>query len=219
MITAILLTLLGTALVAVLLAMVRSPSGIALSVPAAPPVPQPAVRPADPMELDAWDAKPGDIVSIEGAAADFSDLDFPVQRRGAYEANNHRWLELGGDYRGRQVRLEVYRYPQAQILGLLDDRNITLLELGVTEDQMADFDARQDPSVTVSYDSKTWHYESSREIGYCENEHGTPEGLYRWVFIEQNGSRRLFVEKREGEPFGVRLARLLDSRDISIYRA
>ncbi len=219
MITAILLTLLGTALVAVLLAMVRSPSGTTMSVPAAPGVPKPVARPTDPLELDAWDAKPGDIVSIEAAAADFSDLDFPVQGRGAYEANNHRWLELSGDYRGRAVRLEVYRYPQPQILGVVDDRTIGLADLGVTEDQLGDFDARQDPTASVFYDSKTWRYESSREIGYCENENGTPEGLYRWVFVEQNGSRRLFVEKRQGEPFGVRLARLIDSRDISIYRA
>lgn len=223
MITGLLLAMLGTALVAVLVAMVRAPSGVGARTvpgptPAAPPPPSPEPQ-ANPLELDAWDARKGDVVSIAGAAEDFADLDFPVDRRGAYEAANHRWLDLTGQYRGRQVNLEIYRYPEAQILGLLDSRRISLPELGVTEDQLADLDAKQDPSQSLSFEGKTWKWQSSREIRYFENETGSGEGIYRWLFVEQNGSRVLCVEKRESEPFEVRIARKIEKRDVTVYRS
>jgi hypothetical protein len=215
MITVAILAVLGVILFAVLKAMFKPQGG---AVPAAPSASQgePA---AQPLELDPWDAKKGDIISISGGAEDFSDLDFPVDRRSAYEARNHRWIDLSGEYRGRRVYLEVYRYPQQDLIGILDSRKLTLSDLGVNEQQLADFDSRQDPSAYITFEGKNWHFESSREIGYFENEAGEGEGLYRWLFREDNGSRLLCIEKWEGEPFDVRVARRLNPRDITVYRA
>lgn len=215
MITATLLVILGCALGIVLWAMFRTPSTPRLSPPAA----QPQVQAADPMDLDPWDAKRGDVVSISGAADDFSDIDLPVDRRSAYGSNVRRWVDLSGDFRGQRFYLEVYRHPKPDLIGLLDARKLGLTDIGTTEELLAEIDTRQDPSDSVEFEGKKWQWESSREIRYFENEIGDGEGLYRWLFREPDGNRLLCVEKWEGEPFEVHIARRLNQRDVTAYRA
>ena len=89
----------------------------------------------------------------------------------------------------------------------------------MTEEQLADIDARQDPTSTLEFEGKKWRYESSREIGYFENETGEGEGLYRWVFCEEGGPRLLCIEKWQGEPFDIRIARRVNIQDTTVYRA
>jgi hypothetical protein len=89
----------------------------------------------------------------------------------------------------------------------------------LTEDRLADFDTRQDPTATILFEGKTWTYESSREILFFERESGEGEGLYRWMFHESNGDRVLVVEKWAGAPFEMRMARRLKPRDVTVYRA
>jgi len=213
MITMIVLAILGFALITVLIAMFRAPAAGAL----------PAARAAAPkpatVELDAWDARKGDVISITGAAEDFSDVDFPVDRRSAYQANNRRWVDLSGEFRGNRVYLEVYRFPQPDLIGIIEPRKLTLADLGITEDRLVDMDTRQDPSAFIDFEGKRWSFESSRELGYFENEVGEGEGLYRWLLREQDGQRLLCIEKWEGEPFDVRIARRLQAHDIKVYRA
>ena len=216
MITATILAILGVCLVAVFWQMFRSP---AHALPPGTPAAPRQVPAANPIDIDPWDARKGDIISISGAAEDYSDIDFPIDRRSAYEATNHRWTDLSGDFRGRRVYLEIYRFPQPDLIGILDGRKLTLAEVGLTEDKLAEMDAKQDPSASIQYEGKQWNYESSREIGYFENETGDGEGLYRWIFREQGGARLLCVEKWEGEPFEVRIARRLNAQDITVYRA
>jgi len=219
-ITGTILVVLGLCLATVLWAMFRSPS--AARVPAAPAPPQVAAADSlnvDPLNIDPWDARKGDVISITGGAEDFSDLDFPVDRRSAYEAATRRWIDLSGEFRGRRVYLEVYRHPQPDLLGILDARELTLAGIGTTEDSLADMDARQDPSASIDFEGKKWTWESSREIRYYENETGQAEGLYRWLFREAEGNRLICVEKWEGEPFEARIARRLNQRDLTVYRA
>ena len=211
MITIIILAILGVALVAVLRAMFRSPA-----TPAQVQASAPAARPLD---VDVWDARKGDVISISGAAEDYSDLDFPVDRRSAYESKNHRWVDLSGEFRGWRVYLEVYRHPLPDLIGILDGRKLAIADIGVSEQDLANLDQRQDASASVAFEGKQWHFESSREIGYFENETGEGEGLYRWVLREQDGPRLLCIEKWEGEPFDVRIARRLKPEDITVYRA
>lgn len=216
MITATVLVILGVALVAVLWAMFR-PSG-SRALPAAPEraVAEPQ---GSPVDVDLWNARVGDVISIRGGAEDYSDLDFTVDRRSAYESGNHRWVDLSGEFRGRRVYLEVHRPLDPEVMGILDPRKLTIADLHLTEDQLADYDARQDPNATLEFEGKIWQYESSREIGYFEDEAGEGEGLYRWIFREQGGTRLLCIEKWEGEPFDVRIARRINARDITVYRA
>ena len=215
MLTLTVLAILGIALVTVLIAMFRAPGG------AGRPAPKPVAPPAAPapLDLDPWDARKGDVISISGAAEDYSDLDFPVDRRSAYESNKRRWVDLSGEFRGQRVYLEVYKHPDPDLIGILDARKLTLTDIGATEQRLTDIDARQDPAAFLEFEGQRWMFESSREIGYFENETGEGEGLYRWLFREQQGSRLLCIEKWEGEPFDVRIARRLNPRDVTVYRA
>jgi hypothetical protein len=214
MITTTILAILGVLLIIVIALMFRGPSGRAVSAPAKGQPPMPSAIDAHP-----WDARKGDVISIRGGAEDYSDLDFTVDRRSAYQTSSHRWVDLSGDFRGRRVYLEVYGRNSAELMGILDPRKLTIADLNLTEQQLADFDSRQDPNATINFESKRWNYDSSREIGYLENETGEGEGLYRWLFREQDGDRLLCVEKWEGEPFDVRIARRLSTQDITVYRA
>jgi hypothetical protein len=213
MITTTLLAILGVLLIVVIAMMFRTPKRTGMPAPA-PNQPPPAALDAHP-----WDARKGDVISIRGGAADYSDLDFTIDRRSAYQTSNHRWIDLSGEFRGQRVYLEVYGKPNPEMMGILDPKKLTLPDLNVSEQQLADMDSRQDPNAFLTYENKPWHYESSREIGYFENETGEGEGLYRWLFREQNGDRLLCIEKWEGEPFDVRIARRLNTQDITVYRA
>ena len=216
MITTIVLIILGIALIAVLRAMFRRVDGVGpVQSPARPAVPAPQTSGVD---VDLWNARPGDVVSIHGGAEDYSDLDFTVDRRSAYESNNHRWVDLSGDFRGRRVYLELQHKTDQEALGILDGRKLTIADLHLTEEQLTDYDARQDPNATLDFDGKKWQYDSSREIGYFENETGEGEGLYRWLFREQGGPRVICIEKWEGEPFDVRIARRVSVNEITVYR-
>src|SRR5579884_1720284 len=216
MITATVLIILGVALIAVLWAMLRGGRSQALR---AAPEQAVAAPQSSGVDVDLWNARPGDVISIRGGAEDYSDLDFTVDRRSAYESSNHRWIDLSGEFRGRRVYLEVHRPSNPEVMGILDSRKLTIADLHLTEDQLAEYDERQDPNVTIEFEGKMWRYESSREIGYFEDEAGEGEGLYRWIFREQGGTRLLCIEKWEGEPFDVRIARRINARDITVYRA
>ncbi len=215
MITATVLVILGILLVMVLSKMAKSPRRPAEIQPLATPPPSLPASTAG----DLWTARKGDVVSIPGAAEDFTDLDFTIDRRSAYESKNWRWIDLSGEFRGRRVYLEVHGGPDPEVMGILDARRLTLPDIGLTEDQLADMDARQDPSAVVQFEGRQWNYESSREVGYFENEQPQGEGLYRWLFREQNGPRLLCIEKWEGQPFDVRVAQRLNPQDINLYRA
>jgi hypothetical protein len=215
MITATLLVVLGAALAVVLWAMFRPTSPAQVTTgPTAQQVPA-----ANPIDIDPWDVRPGDVISISGAAADFSDVDLAVDRRSTYQSSSHRWVDLSGEFRGVRMYLEVYRHPQRDLIGILDDRKLALADLGVSEDMLTDMDSRQDPSSTVDFEGKKWQWESSREIRYFENDLGDGEGLYRWLFREPGGNRLICVEKWEDEPFDIRIARRLNPHDVTVYRA
>jgi hypothetical protein len=211
MLTSSLLLVLGIALAAVLYQMFKSTPKPA--IPAAP-----ARAPLD-TPTDLWNAKPGDTISILGGASDFSDLDVTLDRRSAYESNGRRWIDLSGEFRGNRVYLEVHRHPDLEVMGLLDPRRLNLVDVGLSEDRLADLDRLQDPSQTIGFENKLWNYDSSYEIGYFENEQGDGEGLYRWLFREPSGPRFICIEKWEGQPFDVRLAARVKPSDITVYRA
>ncbi|MBS1874510.1 MAG: DUF4178 domain-containing protein [Acidobacteria bacterium] len=212
MITATLLAVLGVVLVIVLVAMFKGPKA----------VPPPAKTPGQvsaTVDAHPWNARRGDVVSIRGAADDFSDLDFTVDRRSAYESSNRRWVDLSGEYRGRRVYLEVMGRTEPDAMGILDGRKLSLPDVQLTEQQLADMDSRQDANAFIQYENKRWYFDSSREIGYFENEGQQGEGLYRWLFREQNGDRLISIEKWEGEPFEARIAKRLNTQDITVFKA
>ena len=180
-------------------------------------------KPAWPQEdlanLKVTEARIGDTLSVPGVAADFSDVDFTVDRRDRYEAGNRSWIELSGSWRDRRVYLEVHSEDSITVLGNFDGRKITLDELALSEDDLAQMDQRQNPADFFDYDGKFWLYRSSRETRVFRAGDMVGRGFYCWQFQEQDARRFLSIRKFEGEPFAASLWVAVEPSDIAVFRS
>jgi hypothetical protein len=172
----------------------------------------------DLANLKITDARAGDTLSVAGAAEDFSDLDFTVDRREQYEAGTKQWVELSGTWRDRRVWLEVHNADTVDVLGNFDGRRLTLDELGLTEEDLAEIDKRQNPADFLDFENKFWLYRMSREMGVFSAGADTGRGFYGWQFQEQDGKRYLSVRKFEGEPFTASIWIIVEPTDITVFR-
>lgn len=172
----------------------------------------------DLASLKITDARAGDSLSVSGAAEDFSDIDFTVDRSDQYEAGERRWYELSGAWRDRRVFLEVHNDPVVEVFGNFDGRRITLDETGLSEDDLSEIDQRQNPADFFDWDGKFWLYRSSREVGVFSGGAGTGRGFYCWTFQEQDGKRYLSIRKFEGEPFAGSVWTKIEPTDITVFR-
>jgi hypothetical protein len=173
----------------------------------------------DLAHLKITEARVGDTLSVSGAAADFSDIDFTVDRLAVYEAGNRHWKELSGMWRDCRVYLEVHNEDVAAVLGNFDGRTMTLDELGLGEEDLAQMDQRQNPADFFDWDGKFWLYRFSREIGMFRASDAVGRGFYCWEFQEQNAKRFLIVRKFEGEPFTASLWVNVEPSDITVFRS
>jgi hypothetical protein len=173
----------------------------------------------DLANLKITDARVGDTLSVSGAAGDFSDIDFTVDRLDVYEAGTRHWKELSGTWRDRRVYLEVHADDTTTVLGNFDGRRLTLDQLGLSEDDLAQMDQRQNPADFFDYDGKFWLYRFSREIGVFRANDPSGRGFYCWQFQEQDAKRFLSVRKFEGEPFAASLWVAVEPADITVFRS
>jgi hypothetical protein len=179
------------------------------------PVPAPV---EDLANLKIQNAHLKDTLSVLGAAEDFSDIDFTVDRRDVFEAGSNQWFEVSGSWRDRRVYLEVHTADVIEVFGNFDGRRITLDELGMSEEDMGELDARQNVSDFLDFEGKFWLYRFSREMGVFSDGHDTGRGFYGWQFQEQDGARYLNVRKYEGEPFLASIWKRVEPNDITLFR-
>lgn len=172
----------------------------------------------DLANLSVIDALPGDSLSIVGAGADFSDLDFTVDRRDQLESGQKLWYEVTGPHGEKRVRLEIIPGDQMEVRGWFDGRIITLDELGVSEDDLAAMDDRQNPSDFFDFEGKFWLFRWSREVGLFHRDQTQGTGFYCWEFREQGGDRFLQVRKMQGEPFSAFISSKVNPGDVTVYR-
>jgi hypothetical protein len=172
----------------------------------------------DLANLRITDARVKDTLSVTGAAEDFSDVDFTVDRCDRYEAGSNRWTELSGTWRDRRVSLVFHSEDTVQVLGNFDARKITLDELGLSEGDMSQLDARQNPADFIDFEGKFWLYRFSREMGLFSDGATTGRGFYGWEFHEQGGKRCLSVRKFAGEPFTGTIRVQVEPADITVFR-
>lgn len=179
-------------------------------------------KPKEPVEdlanLSVRAARVRDTLSIPGAAADFSDVDFTVDRRDVYEFGSKQWFEVSGMFRGQRVYLEVHDDDIIEVYGNFDGRRLSLDDFGLTEDDMGELDARQNANDFLDFEGKFWMYRYSRETGRFTEGHETGQGFYTWVFQEQGGTRFLKFRKFEGEPFVAAIWTRLEPADIRVFR-
>jgi hypothetical protein len=172
----------------------------------------------DLANLKITDARVGDTLSVTGAAEDFSDIDFTVDRHDLYEAGSRRWTALSGTWRDRRVYLEVHSEDTVEVLANFDGRRITLDELGLTESDLSELDQRQNATDFFDFEGKFWLYRLSREMGVFSEGGDTGRGFYGWQFQEQDGKRYLSVRKFEGEPFVASIWIRVEPTDVSVFR-
>ncbi len=182
--------------------------------PATPAAPQ-----QDLANLTAADAKIGDSISVSGAGDDYKDMNFTVDHSNRYEAGERQWFDVSGKSGERRVALEVRSEDdEVNVRGFLDGRKLTLEDLGLSEDDLAQMDERQNTADNFAFDGKNWYFLSSREVGVFHDGGAQGAGFYGWEFAEETGMRFLAVRKREGEPFSASLAVKLNPADIAVFR-
>jgi hypothetical protein len=208
MITLTLVAVLGVLLVIVLMKLFNHPEESAT-----PRAPAP-----DLANLKVTDARVGDMISVSGAGDDLSDLDFTADRGAWYEAGPRRWFELSGGYRERRVALRVATGDDVEAAVETEPRKLTIEDLGVSEDDLAQMDERQNTADSFSFDGKTWLYRLSREVQVHRSDQPEVSGFYYWEFQEQGGKGLLGIRKAESEPFAVTLATAVHPGDVTVYR-
>jgi hypothetical protein len=208
-ITLTLVVVLGALLIMILKKLFERPAA-----PAAPAGPK-----QDLASLTVADARVGDNISISGAGDNFSDLDFTVDHGNRYEAGEKQWFDVSGKHGERRVALEVRSEDdELDVRGFLDGRKLSLEDLGVSEEDLAEMDKRQNTADNFEFDGKNWYYRLSREMGAFHDGDTQGAGFYGWEFIEESGQRYLSVRKREGEPFSAAVAVKLNPADITVFR-
>ena len=209
MITFTLVAILGVLLVIVLMKLFKKEPK---------PLPAPVKPVEDLANLKVTDARSGDVLSVAGAGDNMSDLDFTVDRASRLEAGARTWVELSGTYMNRRVILRVGSDEEVEVFLNSGMRRVSVEDLGLSEDDLAQMDERQNPSDSFDFDGATWMYRLSREVRVWRDNQPAPTGFYYWEFFTQDGKRVLGIRKAEGEPFAVSLWTWVYAGDVTVYR-
>ena len=207
MVTLTLVVILGALLVIVLMNLFKKD-----------PKPVPAAPVVDLANLTVTDARTGDVLSVAGAGDQMTDLDYTVDRGTRMDAGSRTWVELAGAYQNRRVTLRVGGDEEIEVYLHAEARRVALEDLGLSEDDLAQIDERQNPSDSFEFDGATWMYRLSREVQAWRDNQPASTGFYYWEFLTQDGKRLLGIRKAEGEPFTVTLYTWINAGDITVYR-
>ena len=179
-------------------------------------------KPTGPVEdlanLKPNNARAGDVISVSAAGDNMDDLDFTVDRSSSIQAGTRYWTELGGEYHNRRVAMRVGGDEEIEVAIHNDSRKLTIEDLGVTEDDLATMDERQNTGDNFSFDNKNWLYVISREGQAQRSDRPQPEAFYYWEFREENGPGILGLRKAQGDPFAVTLWNTILASDVTVYR-
>lgn len=182
------------------------------------PAPLPAAPQPDLGNLKPTDARTGDVISIAGAGDNMTDLDFTADRTAWYHAGGRNWVEVSGPYRERRVAMRVANEDEVEVYLHSDARKLSLSDLGVSEDDLAEMDDRQNPSDSFEFDGAVWLYRQSADATAKRDDQPQPAGFYYWEFREENGKRLLAIRKPQGEPFAVNMYAGVPVGDVTVYR-
>jgi hypothetical protein len=178
----------------------------------------PAALPRDLANLKPTDARTGDVISIAGAGDNMTDLDFTADRSTWYHAGSRNWFEIAGPYRERRIAMRVVNEDDVEVSIANDPRKLTLAELGVSEDDLAQMDERQNPADSFEFDNAIWLYRQSADANAKRDDQPQQSSFYYWEFREENGKRLLAVRKPQGEPFLVTMYTGVPAADVTVYR-
>jgi hypothetical protein len=180
--------------------------------------PPPSAPQADLANLKPTDARTGDVISISGAGDQMTDLDFTADRTTWFHAGGRNWFELSGAYHERRVALRVVNEDEIELFAQIDPRKLTVAELGVSEDDLAEMDERQNPADSFEFDGAVWLYRQSADASAKRDDQPQPATFYYWEFRQENGPRLIAVRKPQGEPFAVAMYSGVPVGDVTVYR-
>ena len=182
------------------------------------PSPTPAAPQPDLANLKPTDARTGDVISIAGAGDNMTDLDFTADRTTSFQAGGRSWIEVSGMYHERRVAMRVINEEDVEVSIHNDPRKLSLNDLGLSEEDLAEMDERQNPSDSFEFDAAVWLYRQSADASARRDDQAQPAGFYYWEFRQENGNRLLAVRKPQGEPFTVALYNGVPVGDVTVYR-
>jgi len=184
-----------------------------------PHSPAPAAATAEDLaNLKPAQARSGDVISIAGEGDNMTDLDFTSDRCTWFQAGQHHWFELSGPYKERRVAMRVDSSGDQAVSISTEARQPTIEDLGLSEEDLAQMDERQNTGDSFDFDGKVWIYRMSREIQSTRGDQPGPAGFYGWEYREQNGSGLILIRKEQAEPFAVTRYRGIPAGDVTIYR-
>jgi hypothetical protein len=182
------------------------------------PAPAPSAPQPDLANLKPTDARTGDVISIATVGDQMTDLDFTADRTTWFHAGGRNWVEVSGPYRERRVAVRVVNDEEIEVFASVDPRKLTLADVGVSEDDLAEMDDRQNPADSFEFDSAVWLYRQSADANAKRDDQPQPAQFYYWEFREQDGNRLLAVRKPQGEPFSLTMYTGIPVADITVYR-
>jgi poly-D-alanine transfer protein DltD len=118
----------------------------------------------------------------------------------------------------RRVALRVSGDEEVEVHLHADPRQVSLEDLGLAEEDLAEMDQRQNTADSFQFDNKVWLYRLSRETQVFRDDQAQPTGYYYWEFQEQDGKGLIAIRKPEGEPFAVTRYDGIPAGDVTIYR-
>ncbi len=177
-----------------------------------------AVPGPDLANLKPTDARTGDVVSISGVGDNMTDLDFTIDRSTWFHAGARNWFEVSGPYRERRVSMRVINEDEIEVAIANDPRKLTIADLGLSEDDLAQMDERQNPGDQFEFDGSMWNYRQSADANSKRDDQPQQSNFYYWEFREENGKRLLAIRKPQGEPFQVTMYHGVPAPDVTIYR-
>jgi hypothetical protein len=147
-----------------------------------------------------------------------TDLDFNIDRSTWFHAGARNWFEVSGPYRERRVSMRVVNEDEIECAIANDPRKLTIADLGVSEDDLAQMDERQNPGDTFEFDGVMWMYRQSADANSKRDDQPQQASFYYWEFREENGKRLLAIRKPQGEPFQVTMYHGVPVADVTVYR-
>ena len=107
------------------------------------------------------------------------------------EAGARTWVELSGPYQERRVALRVGGDEDVEVYLHSSPARVTLEDVGLSEQDLADLDERQNPADNIEYDNTSWNYRLSREVRAWRDNQPQPLTYYYWEFLTPDGQRLL----------------------------
>ncbi len=168
-------------------------------------------------DLQIQDAEISDTLILSGAAEDFEDISFTIDRKYRYEDDGFSWYELSGKHRGKRINLEWSEDDELEVF-LNIKKGIKLALLGLTPKDLERMADKQSSEETVDFDGRQWSFESCQDVLFFRDDADEGEGFTVWDFTGPDADQKLYVEKWEGDPHEAGLTQCIDSSTITVFR-